>query len=72
MSQTIYVKGNSCEQKVASRVFFKLELKMTTTPILSLHDFNKIFEVDCDASKFKIGGTLSKVYHIAFFGKKIK
>jgi hypothetical protein len=49
-----------------------LKQKVTGSPILTLPDFSKVFEIDCDASNLGIGGVLSQEGKpIAFFSEKL-
>jgi hypothetical protein len=56
----------------ADTAFTTLKNKMTSTPVLVLPDFSKIFVVETDASSIAIGAVLSQDGHpIAFFSKKM-
>jgi len=52
--------------------FHLLKKKVSEKPMLVLHDFNKPFQVRCDASGTTIGAVLSKDDSpIAYFSKKL-
>ena len=56
----------------ADEAFELLKKKVTKAPILILPDFNKVFEVECDASNFGIRAVLSQGGKlIAFFSEKL-
>eukprot|EP00253_Pinus_taeda_P025282 PITA_25282 len=56
----------------AERNFQLLKKKVTENHVLVLPDFNKTFQVKCDASAEAIGGVLSQEYRpIAYFSEKL-
>jgi hypothetical protein len=52
--------------------FLLLKDRLTHAPLLQLPDFNKTFELECDASGIELGGVLLQDgKHVAYFSEKL-
>eukprot|EP01018_Ginkgo_biloba_P014349 Gb_07058 [translate_table: standard] len=66
------IKGKTFQRTNAAQHSFELFKRKTEVPISTLSDFNKIFEVECDASGVEIRVVLSQESKpIAFFSEKL-
>jgi len=65
-------KGSFEWARAAHDAFEKLKTKLCEAPVLALPNFDKLFEIDCDASGVGIGVILMKDQHpIAHFSEKL-
>ncbi|RDY10283.1 Retrovirus-related Pol polyprotein from transposon 17.6, partial [Mucuna pruriens] len=62
-----------CEKFPWERAFQALKERLTNSPILALPNFNKSFELECDASNIGVGAVLiRKVHPTTYFSEKLK
>ena len=56
----------------ANRAFELLEQKVAQQPVLAFPNFNKVFQIECDASNIEIGGVFSQEGRpISFLSEKL-
>ena len=56
----------------AQSAFEELKKRLTQAPMLALPCFEKVFEIECDASRVGVGGFLTPAgQSLAFFSEKL-
>jgi hypothetical protein len=65
--------GKFSWNEAATNAFELIKVKLSTTPLLVLPNFDILFELHCDASKIGIGAVLSQLSKpMAYFNEKLK